>query len=110
VCVVVVVLGTTGSVTVVRLTVVVVVVGAGVYTVSLVHPARTRPAPSKNKALPILVISLVRIPWASRPYQMGPPWLYGSNASYSRREEHPFHRATPPNLFSSSGASNGLKF
>jgi hypothetical protein len=32
--VVVVVLGTTGSVTVVRLTVVVVVVGAGVYTVS----------------------------------------------------------------------------
>jgi len=48
---VVVVLGTTGSLTVVRLTVVVVVVGVGVYTVSLVHAASPSPVASSNKAL-----------------------------------------------------------
>jgi hypothetical protein len=57
--VVVVVLGTTGWVTVVRLTVVVVDVGGGVvYTVSwLVHASRANPATSKNKVVRIFVMS-----------------------------------------------------
>jgi hypothetical protein len=66
--VVVVVLGPTGSVTVVRLTVVVVLVGAGVYTVSLVHPARAAPAPSKNKVVRIFVIPSIRASWVNRTY------------------------------------------
>jgi hypothetical protein len=65
---VVVVLGTTGSVTVVRLTVVVVVVGAGVYTVSLVHAPRPNPMASHNKVFGIFVILAVRDSTTNRLY------------------------------------------
>jgi len=67
--VVVVVLGVTGWVTVVRLTVVVVVLGGGVvYTVSWLHAARPSPIASKNKAFRLFVICFVRMGLNKRPY------------------------------------------
>jgi hypothetical protein len=78
---VVVVLGTTGSVTVVRLTVVVVVVGTGVYTVSLVHAPRLRPVANSNKAFWIFVISDIRDSTTDR--------LYERQTGCTRRESSP---------------------